>query len=427
MSKLELGGAGPDAVEIKALHPSVLGRRHCFAVTLACDASNPRYFSCRSAEERDRWVQSLRRSVQPDAEHTRRTDNSLKLWILEAKGIAPKKRYYCELRLDDTLYAVTSTKLKTDLCFWGEHYDFQGLPPVNSVHVLLYREADRRKRKSVYVGRVRIPIPDIQSRYLTEKWFPIEMDKPTGKEPAPSLRIKCRYQSIDILPVGVYSEFLEYLKKDYKKVCETLEPVIGWCLNELFSNKIFLIIFFKLTGVKAKEDIATSLVLAMQSEGMARQFLADVVMMDVVRVDDQRLTFRGNSLATKAMEAYLKLTGDRYLQETLSELVADVLSSQLDCEVDPLKVVGVGALEKQQQNLRTAVHKAWHRILASHIHFPPELRECFAMFRERLNDIHRDDISDNLISASIFLRFLCPAILSPSLFNITHGNINWCV
>jgi len=35
----------------------------------------------------------LRKSVQPDQEHVRRTENSLKIWILEAKGIAHKKRY----------------------------------------------------------------------------------------------------------------------------------------------------------------------------------------------------------------------------------------------------------------------------------------------------------------------------------------------
>lgn len=125
-------------------------------------------------------------------------------------------------------------------------------------------------------------------------------------------------------------------------------------------------------------------------------------------------------MATKAMEAYLKLTGDRYLQETLGAVVRGAVEGG-DCEVDPLKVASVAALHKQQQNLRNAVELAWSRILASHAHFPLELRECFRIFRERLADMGREDIADNLISASIFLRFLCPAILSPSLFNITHG------
>ncbi|XP_066993594.2 ras GTPase-activating protein raskol [Anabrus simplex] len=395
MQTLDLGAGG---VEIKPLHPSVLGREHCFQVTLP--AGTPRYFSCRTADERDKWVHSLRKSVQPDQEHIRRTDNSLKIWILEAKGIPNKKRYFCELCLDKTLYARTSSKQKGDMCFWGEHFDFHNLPMVNMINVNLFREADRKKKrdKNVLVGSVSIPVHEVTSRYLIEKWYPVLSEKGLSKDP-PSLRVKCRFQSVDILPVQVYQEFLQFLKTDYKALCEILEPVVS---------------------VKAKEDIATSLVHIMQREGMAKQFLADIVMMDIDRVDDERLTFRGNSLATKAMEAYLKLTGDRYLQETLGEVVTAVLDSGHDCEVDPLKVASVAALPRQQHNLRAAVEMVWSRILSSHSSFPVELRECFHTFRERLAAMGREDISDNLISASIFLRFLCPAILSPSLFNITH-------
>ena len=56
--------------------------------------------------------------------------------------------------LDKTLYAKTSTKQKSDLCFWGEHFDFQGLPAVNVININLYREGDKRRKrdKSVLVG-----------------------------------------------------------------------------------------------------------------------------------------------------------------------------------------------------------------------------------------------------------------------------------
>lgn len=68
------------------------------------------------------------------------------------------------------------------------------------------------------------------------------------------------------------------------------------------------------SGVKAKEDIGCALVLCMAGAGLAPRYLADVVALDVRRTGDHSLTFRGNSLATKSMEAYLKLVGDQYLQ-----------------------------------------------------------------------------------------------------------------
>lgn len=108
---------------------------------------------------------------------------------------------------------------------------------------------------------------NVTSRYLTEKWYTVVGDKGPLKEP-PALRVKCRFQSVDILPVQVYQEFLEYLKTDYASLCEKLEPVIG---------------------VKAKEDIATALVAVMQREKKAPQFLADLVMMDIHRIGKSSL------------------------------------------------------------------------------------------------------------------------------------------
>lgn len=75
--------------------------------------------------------------------------------MLEAKGVPAKKRYFCEVCLDSTLYARTTAKLKADLCFWGEHFDFHHLPSVNTIQVNLYREADRKKKKdkNVLIGK----------------------------------------------------------------------------------------------------------------------------------------------------------------------------------------------------------------------------------------------------------------------------------
>ncbi|XP_041839989.1 disabled homolog 2-interacting protein isoform X2 [Melanotaenia boesemani] len=424
---------------IRPVHSSILGEKYCFEVI---NSENTHCFGCSSAAERDRWIEDLRRAAQPNKDNIERTENSLSLWVNEAKDLPPKRRYYCEVHLDGTLFARTSSRAVGKLpnrssqagdcstgssgglgsggaaaggcqLFWGEFFELDNLPAVSQISLHLFREDDPKKKRhsrddsSLHpLGSVAIPIADIRGRTFQEKWYPIAPYKASGtagtKEllgPQASLRIKARFQNLKVLPMEKYKEFAEYVTVDYVEMCRKLEPLLN---------------------VKEKEELAGALVHVLQSIGKAKEFLIDLGSAEVERLGEKEaLIFRENTLATKAIDEYMKLVGQKYLIDTLGDFITRLYASGENCEVDSRKCPASDLLNNQKHLMETC-EEVVQKIIEIHGPFPEELNKIFSSWMEVCEDQGRAEIGQRLISASLFLRFLCPAILSPSLFGLTQ-------
>ncbi|XP_039270186.2 uncharacterized protein LOC120344922 isoform X3 [Styela clava] len=392
---------GEEDAIVRPLHHSILGKEHCFEVITV---NGSRCFCCKSAGEREAWIEKIKRTLNPHLDNIRRTEHQLSLWVQEAKGIPIKKKYFCEICLDRQLYARTTSKLKDDnTTFWGEHFDFTSIPDIEDITVHLYKDSDKKKKKDKdYVGLVNISVQMLSNRQTIEKWYTLSTPSGNNKNKSGetmAIRIKARFQSVSVLPMEQYKEFAELISKDYMTLCKTMRGNLS---------------------VSKKDELSKSLVSIMHATGTIKEYMTEVVMNDVRNIEEESLIFRENTIATKSVEHFLRLVGMGYLHEALGDFVTALYESDEDCEVDGNRLPANAILEHNQKNLQMCCEIAMCKIMNSIKIFPNELREVFSTWRAKCETMNRPRIASKLITASLFLRLLCPAILNPSLFALAN-------
>ena len=148
------------------------------------------------------------------------------------------------------------------------------------------------------------------------------------------------------------------------------------------------------------------------------RYLVDVVVSEVSDPNiDSNLVFRGNSLATKSMDFYMRLVASDYLQSVLVRPLVRYLVDTSECEVDPERIPSTVTPLQAQNNLLRHVRSIWDSIYKSRSSIPWELQVVFHDVQTELGRDRRK-ISNTVVTACIFLRFFCAAIMSPSMFDI---------
>ncbi|KAG0674175.1 hypothetical protein C6P40_002405 [Pichia californica] len=130
--------------------------------------------------------------------------------------------------------------------------------------------------------------------------------------------------------------------------------------------------------------------------------------------------FRGNSMLSKSLEKYTVRIGHEYLEKLLGKFIETIQIEDLNCECDPK--IDPENYKENYQNLLKYLKYLWKRIYETTNDIPESIKIQWKNLRQNVElsvDLNDKETPFNALSSFIFLRFLCPAILSPKLYNLS--------
>lgn len=130
--------------------------------------------------------------------------------------------------------------------------------------------------------------------------------------------------------------------------------------------------------------------------------------------------FRGNSMLSKSLEKYTVRVGHEYLEKLLGKFIEKIRVEDLNCECDPK--MAPDSYKENYYNLLNYIEFLWGRIYSTTNDIPASIKNQWKNLRQNVElsvDLNDKETPLNALSSFIFLRFLCPAILSPKLYNLS--------
>eukprot|EP00158_Paraphelidium_tribonemae_P008713 Partr_v1_DN28657_c0_g1_i4_m50367 putative GTPase Activating protein len=133
-----------------------------------------------------------------------------------------------------------------------------------------------------------------------------------------------------------------------------------------------------------REEIAKCLVKIFSQSGQAEQMINDIVSNEVNDAANTQTLFRANSMASKAIDVYMKQVGMSYLRQTIGPIINIITLSDKPCEVDPSRLEKKDDVDENWKNLINIMEATVQSLFSSVAIFPDSLRLIFAHLQKEV-------------------------------------------
>lgn len=291
---------------------------------------------------------------------------------------------------------------------WNEPLELKLDDGIGDIVIYIYRA--NGLSAATCIGQVTVSPFGLPS--LFEEWLPVDVSpetseketlKATSKDSIGDVRVSIQVTRATVYPIEYY------------------DPLLTLLMDE--DSVANLVSVFDLTTLKPEErvTVAMRLVNVYEAKNRAPAILKALISREIQNAPDVETLFRANSLASKALDMYMKICGHRYLQYCVQETIDGIYKDggKKSFELDPTKLDKTDDPKRNWKALSKTLDGLLDRIFNSAEQCPSGMVQIFTHLQKEVEAKFADtNVRYTGVSSFLFLRLIVPAILGPKLFDL---------
>ncbi|KAJ2664956.1 Ras GTPase-activating protein 1 [Coemansia sp. RSA 1200] len=328
------------------------------------------------------------------------------------------------------------------------------------------------------LGYCHIPVPFMQRESMYDGWYPISYGpvgaidkrldpyialasnvKPAGEQlcTVAGQKIhdpKQQQQVYDTVPSAPFRSGDVRVQVRYNELVVLAQPFYSDIIDHLFETNPTIVFDIAVGLPRSADWVVETMTKIALANNRFESWIEALVRHELLSlsVRDPALIFRGASVTTRAMDTLMKVCGLSFLDQMIGDIVRAIVDSEHRCEVDPTKLSSGESLDNHWEMLTRLLQALWQAIEDSKDWCPVKMRRVFYRIRQAILGVYTDDapasegdrnnsssssssssgsggggggsaqgnVQYSCISGFLFLRLLCPAMLSPRAFGLVN-------